>query len=324
MARGIEKREIFRSDDDRDELLTRFAAICEATGTVAFAWCLMPNHFHLVVRTGAKPLSTVMRRLLTGYAMYFNRRYGRTGHLFQNRYKSIVVDEERYFLGLVRYVHLNPVRGGQVASLDELAEFPWSGHAVLLGRAQRPWQDVDGVLGRFGEKAGPARRELVAFMGSAEAKAEARIFAGGGLRRSLGGARSRSLSLQGERWAYDERVLGSGLFVETVLRKHDDVRAKAAVDDEERRSEWERLLALSCERCGVTPAELRSGSRRRAVSRARRILCDVAVRQLGFTAAEIGRAMRISGQGVGRAVAARREADSEEAVIVEELAQKFR
>jgi putative transposase len=127
MARGIEKREIFRSDDDREELLARLGTICEEAETIVYAWCLMSNHFHLAVRTGSKPLAHAMRRLLTGYAAFFNTRYARTGHLFQNRYKSIVIDEERYFLGLVRYIHLNPVRAGVVPSVDALAGHRWSG-----------------------------------------------------------------------------------------------------------------------------------------------------------------------------------------------------
>ena len=80
-----------------------------ATGARLYGWSLLSNHFHLLLRRGEGPLSELMRRLMTRHAVRFNRRHGRTGHLFQNRYKSIVVEEEEYFLELVRYVHLNPV-----------------------------------------------------------------------------------------------------------------------------------------------------------------------------------------------------------------------
>jgi hypothetical protein len=87
-----------------------------------------------------------MRRLLTGYALNYDRRHGRTGHLFQNRYKSIVCEEELYLLELVRYVHPNPLRAREVESLEELEQYPWSGHSVLVGRKENKWQERGYVL----------------------------------------------------------------------------------------------------------------------------------------------------------------------------------
>jgi len=98
------------------------------------------------------PLSSFMRRMLTGYAVSFNRRHQRSGHLFQNRYKSIVCEEEPYLLELLRYIHLNPLRAGMVKTLDELDRYPWSGHAVLMGNRSFPGQETDSVLKRFGNK----------------------------------------------------------------------------------------------------------------------------------------------------------------------------
>ena len=114
MARGIEGREIFKDDKDRKAFLERLALILEETQTQCYAWALIPNHFHLLLRTGPTPISTVMRRLMTGYAVTFNKRHKRSGHLFQNRYKSIVCEEEPYLLELIRYIHLNPIRAGLV------------------------------------------------------------------------------------------------------------------------------------------------------------------------------------------------------------------
>lgn len=97
MVRGIERRKIFDGDADRDHFIYRMGEILPATGTTCFAWSLMPNHFHLLLRTGNVPVSTVMRRLLTGYAVWFNRsRRRRVGHLFQNRFKSILCQEESF------------------------------------------------------------------------------------------------------------------------------------------------------------------------------------------------------------------------------------
>jgi REP element-mobilizing transposase RayT len=134
MARGIERREIFKDDQDRQSFLERLAFILEKTQTQCYAWALIPNHFHLLLRTSLTPLSKVMRRLMTGYAVTFNKRHKRSGHLFQNRYKSVVCEEDPYLLELIRYIHLNPLRAGLVKDLKELDKYPWTGHSAILSR----------------------------------------------------------------------------------------------------------------------------------------------------------------------------------------------
>ncbi|MBC8466430.1 MAG: transposase, partial [Deltaproteobacteria bacterium] len=134
MARGIERREIFKDDKDRKSFLERFAIILEETQTQCYAWALIPNHFHLLLRTGATPLSKVMRRLMTGYAVTFNIRHRRSGHFFQNRYKSVVCEEDPYLLELIRYIHLNPLRVKLVQDLKELDNYPWTGHSAIMGK----------------------------------------------------------------------------------------------------------------------------------------------------------------------------------------------
>ncbi|HUV50154.1 MAG TPA: transposase [Anaerolineae bacterium] len=138
MARGIERRKIFWDDKDRASFLERLAIILEETQTQCYAWALIPNHFHLLLRTGPISLSTVMRRLMTGYAVTFNIRHKRSGHLFQNRYKSVICEEDAYLLELTRYIHLNPLRAGLVEDLNALDKYPWSGHSVLMGKLQNP------------------------------------------------------------------------------------------------------------------------------------------------------------------------------------------
>jgi len=102
IVRGIERRKIFRDDSDRDNFLNRIGGILRDSQIRCFAWALMPNHFHLLLRTGRVPVSNVMRRLLTGYAVSFNLRHRRSGHLLQNRYKSILCQEDAYLLERVR------------------------------------------------------------------------------------------------------------------------------------------------------------------------------------------------------------------------------
>jgi len=219
MVRGIEGRAIFRDAQDRNDFLRRLGEVAVATGLTVYAWALLPNHLHLLVRTSATPLAQAMRSLLTGYAGAFNRRHRRRGHLFQNRYKSIVVEEEPYLLELVRYIHLNPVRAKVVADLRALDRYPYTGHAVLLGRQRCPWQDTGSVLSRFATRPGRARLAYRAFVGAGIPHGRRPEFQGGGLVRSLGGwAAVQTLRRGREHYAADERVLGSPAFVEALQR----------------------------------------------------------------------------------------------------------
>ena len=136
IVRGIEKRRIVDDVADRKNFVTRLAELSAETKTNIYAWALMTNHAHMLLRSSEIGLSGFMRRLLTGYAISYNRRHRRWGHLFQNRYKSIVCDEDAYFTELVRYIHLNPLRAKLVKSLAQLDRYRWSGHGVIMGKIQ--------------------------------------------------------------------------------------------------------------------------------------------------------------------------------------------
>ncbi|ABL66206.1 protein of unknown function DUF1568 [Chlorobium phaeobacteroides DSM 266] len=136
MVRGIEQGSIVRDDSDRVEFLRRMGLLAKTSGTSIYAFALMTNHAHILLKSGSIGLSLYMRRLLSGYAQYFNRRHKRVGHLFQNRYKSVICEEEAYFDKLVAYIHLNPLQAGLVASLRELALYPWSGHAAIMKKVE--------------------------------------------------------------------------------------------------------------------------------------------------------------------------------------------
>ena len=131
ICRGIERCEIFRDDADRDSFVERLGRVISDTQTPCYAWALIPNHFHLLLKTGNVPITTVMLKLLTGYAVTFNRRHRRVGHLFQNRYKSILCQEDSYLLELVRYIHLNPLRARLVNSMKQLDRYKYCGHNIL-------------------------------------------------------------------------------------------------------------------------------------------------------------------------------------------------
>jgi putative transposase len=146
IVRGIERRDIFLDDQDRQSFMDRFCSLLEAMGMECFAWALMSNHVHLLLRPKENNLAHFMRRLLTGYAVTFNLRHHRNGHLFQNRYKSIVCEEDPYLLELVRYIHLNPLRAGIASSLEALRAYPWCCYSVIMGGRELPGQKSDEVL----------------------------------------------------------------------------------------------------------------------------------------------------------------------------------
>jgi hypothetical protein len=151
-----------------------------------------------------------MRRLLTGYAVSFNLRHRRHGQLFQNRYKSILCEEEPYLLELVRYIHLNPLRAKIVADLPELGRYPYCGHSALMGKSVRLWQDIEYVLGSFGKRISVARRCYRSYVESGISKGKRDDLVGGGLIRSLGGwteVKGKKDRAR-DRIKGDERILG--------------------------------------------------------------------------------------------------------------------
>jgi REP element-mobilizing transposase RayT len=303
MGRGIERTQVFREDTDRADFVARLAALCGEGDWVVYAWALMPNHFHLLVRTAQQPLFQSMRKLLTGYVVNFNRRHRRYGHLFQNRYKSIICEEDPYLLELTRYIHLNPLRGGLVKGLADLRRYPWTGHAAITGGVDRDWQDTATVLAYFGQKRRRAVERYEAFVREGIPRGRRADLVGGGLIRSLGGwSQVLSVRRKGLKVASDERILGSGEFTEHLL-------AEAARQDKEtlRLSRKVMDLATLVRKViageGVTERELRSGSRRPGVVRARRVFCQVAVQGLGYSGAGVARFLGVTTSSVNRLAA---------------------
>jgi putative transposase len=146
-ARGNDRRAIFRDDRDRHFYLSRIAFYRERFGFELFAYCLMTNHVHLAIRTGAEPLSRVIAGLHSTYAEYFNRRHGRVGHVFQGRYKAFLVQEDRYLLALLRYIHLNPV---QARIVQRPRDYRWSSDRSLRAGRGPEWLDSDRLLTLIG------------------------------------------------------------------------------------------------------------------------------------------------------------------------------
>jgi len=302
MVRGINKTDIFADDQDKARFLERLGETVTEGKCSISAWVLMDNHVHLLFKSGDRGISAVMRKLLTWYAQYFNRRHIRTGHLFQNRYKSILCDGENYLLALIRYIHLNPVRAQIVKTIEELDRYPWSGHSTIIGKSKHPWMDIDAVLSQFGGRKRKAilayRRFVMEELGSGR-KPE---LTGGGLLRSQGGW-SRVLALQrsGQKQESDERILGTGDFVHAVMREVEE-RQLRQTKLRRRGKTIADIIEEECRKRGVNAQELVRGSRRRKVSHARAVIALRCREEIGCSGAEIARHLGVNTTSINRAV----------------------
>jgi REP element-mobilizing transposase RayT len=270
--------------------------LASETGTKIYAWALMANHAHILLRSGVEGLPRYMRRLLSGYAIYYNKGHQRHGHVFQNRYKSIVCEEEPYFMELVRYIHLNPLRAKLVHSLAQLDSYAWCGHSSVMGGRKREWQDDGYVLRWFGSK--EIYRDFVA-QGIGQGRRP--DLAGGGLLRSQGGwSAVKAMRQGGAKEDGDERVLGSGEFVDRLLADAEE-RIRRQLPPRELARRVRRTIEEVCGKAGISREVLLSGSRRRRVSAVRGELARILVDEVGISMAECARQIGVTTSGVAQA-----------------------
>lgn len=148
-SRGNERKDVFKSRRDREKFLEYLASATERYGAAIHAYCLMSNHYHLLLETPEGNLSQVMRHINGAYTTYFNVKRKRAGHLFQGRFKAILVEADEYAAELSRYIHLNPVRAGMA---ENPKEYPWSSFQSYIGQSKGPdWLKTDFILGYFGK-----------------------------------------------------------------------------------------------------------------------------------------------------------------------------
>lgn len=161
-SRGDRRENIYETDADRHGFVSLLARVCETYNWTCHAYCLMSNHYHLLIETPEANLSKGMRQLNGVYTQQFNRRYHRCGHVFQGRYESILVDKESYLLELARYIVLNPVRAGMVRWAQE---WPWSSFRATVGLVKNPdWLQDDWLLSVFGKNKSDAIEKYMEFV----------------------------------------------------------------------------------------------------------------------------------------------------------------
>ena len=312
IVRGSERRKVFYDDSDRDNLLKRLGIILTETKTPCFAWALIPNHLHLLLRTGVEPIATVMRRLLTGYAVSFNRRHRHHGQLFPNRYNSILCQEDRYLLELVRYIHLNPLRAGLVSDLKELDKYQYCGHSVLMGKKKHDWQDTDYILKLYDSKYSIARRRYRMYVKKGIAQGRRPDLVGGGLIRSAGGwSVVKALRKSAARMKGDERILGDGNFVEKVLNEAgESLELKYKLEAQGYNFDW--LVKHVAILLNIKPKDVLARGKYKQTVKARSLLCYWGTRELEMTTIELAKKLNVAQPTISQSAMRGRKIAAEE------------
>ncbi len=254
ISRGNRRQKIFCSASDRARYLQLLSHYQSRYSFRLYAYVLMSNHIHLLVEAEATPLSKIMQGLQQAYTLYFNRKYGLVGHLFQGRYKAFLFDRDSYLLELVRYLHLNPVRSGLV---KDPALYPWSSHQAVLGKGsgdKRRWVAAEWVLSQFSRSRAEAVRRYRQFVSEA---------IGEGHRDDLYAVK-------------EQRCLGDDDFVDRVIRKVEKEELRPV------RIALEQIEEVVSRKYDLSVEQLRSRSKERRGSFGR-LLVGYLGRQLGST-----------------------------------------
>lgn len=146
ISRGNNKNAIFLGNKDYAVFLKHLFEVKSEKDFSLYAYCLMPNHFHLLIESIQEPLSKIMQKLLTQYAIYFNHQYDKSGHVFQGRYKALICEKEEYLFKLIQYIHVNPLHAGLTKDLNN---YTWSSHSVYMGKNKNKYLSLEGAFRRL-------------------------------------------------------------------------------------------------------------------------------------------------------------------------------
>lgn len=277
ITRGNNRRKIFRSDDDYLKFTGLLHQQKSKLPFYLYAYCLMPNHIHLLIEMQDDLVSRIMQRVLTGYSQYHNRKYKKIGHLFQGRYKSILCQTDRYLGELVRYIHLNPVRARMVKRPED---YEYSGHRAYLGRDRTGLVDAEPVLRHFGASKKRAVEVYTRFVDAC----------------------LREKSKDDYYRASEGRLLGSEEFVERIRHRAGEHRAKRRPFEPTR---IEDLLLAAERMSGLARQEVCSKSKNRRTVAVREAVIVVG-REHGIRNGELAEALGIDASAVTRRVEAAR------------------
>ena len=257
IVRGNGGQPIFLHDADHLHLYQLLQEGTARFGYRVHGFCCMPNHLHLALQVGQVPLSKIMQNLSVRYTGWLNRRTKRMGHLFQGRYKALLVDADAYLLALIRYIHRNPVRA---ALVKEPADYRWSGHRAYVGLESLPWLTTDWVLSLFESRAGVARTRYEEFVDRGSQEGHRKEFHRGG---------------------EDARILGDEEFIHKALERESAPTG--------RRVSFDRVVARVCQVYRLPQGALRGGNRNRVAAEARAVIGYLAVETGCATLTDVAR-----------------------------------
>jgi REP element-mobilizing transposase RayT len=301
MARGIDGREVFGGKPDMTDLTTRLTRLVPEMGIEVFAWSIMPNHMHLLLRTGKKPLCEFMHRLLTGYAVAYNKRNERQGHVFQGRFKSIPVQEELYFLRLIGYIHCNPIKAGLVESIEELEDCRRCGHGSILGLHSVSWHSVPYVLSRLGDDRHEQVQRYSKIIKAGMKDKKSYEYLSGTFSLGSDGVEP-VLDMQDDCSCRNLVVLGSRRFALEIYGKVQRSGAGCLRNRAYSHEQLEELLEWTRQHFGFSKMMLRGETRSPALSDARAIVAWVASCRLGLSCTDCSRLLNMSRNGIRKAI----------------------
>jgi putative transposase len=254
IVRGNQWQDIFLDEADHRQYLERLYRYRNKCGFILYGYVLMTNHVHLLIETPNDPISRIMQMVNFTYTQYFNKKYGKVGHLFQGRYKSYLCDKDSYLLSLVRYIHNNPVRAGLV---EDAGAYAWSSNADYLN-GTKGLVDTDKVLRLFSERPGIAQRKYMEFMNAGEP--------------------DKSLSPYA---AYEQQIVGDERFIEEIEKRVERMEKRAI----KKIPIKDLLLAIERE-TGIGLVEMISRKRDERLRTARGILVSLA-KEIGYNMVDL-------------------------------------
>jgi len=300
MARGIDGKAIFSEVSEKADICNRLEKLVPEMGMELYAWVIMSNHLHLFLKSGAEPLHKLMQRLLTGFSVRYNRKYDRRGHVFQDRFLSILVQADNYFLKLVRYILLNPLRAGIVANFQELIEYKWCGYRSIAGVESVSWQNVETVLAKFGNTTYEKKlSNFESFMKQQISEVE--------LERMKSGTfvigRNGTVQTNAKKHNLNScTVLGDKAFAVRVTQSLKQDQKNAVRDRCNQHNAIDKLFRNIERIFGVNKNVIKGNSRGMKISHSRSLAAIVLSERLGLTLRECARVLNMSYCGVKYAI----------------------
>ena len=270
--RGNRREQIFCEEEDYGQMLKSLGDVCNRYEARIHGFCLIPNHFHVLLQQQELSVSSAMRSLGTRYARYFNQKYHKTGHVFQGRFRGILCDQRAYLLALIRYLHLNPVRAGLV---EQAQDWKWSSLPAYLGLIENEWLYQKDVLALFGSR---PRQRLLEFLSQAPGLAREQIY-------------------PVEAWS----IMGNEEFVQQVTSQGEPRRGRRR-EYTGRKLPLQKLSEILCQAAGLSLEQVCfRGKGARSQSEVREGLIHVATRIMFYTTAEVARFLRITTSAITHA-----------------------